>query len=316
MTQEDNQRDGRERALDESKRESPLRLRISFYSRFVAFFRGFFPLTFGTLAIVSAFQYALTRTDEPLQARTIVALIGWHAGSLGLALGWLMMRTAVVRRARLMVDEGGVRLEHKGMLRLPLVISKATIKLAAVETDPPRRRFGLRDSKRFHLPTTLESSNRLPEWLYSRSSGSPFPLLSHVTDPPNVALLFNETISTYQARRTTKVFPVKGPVHMVRPRLQTRGLMLRVADPEAARNAFEEHGLLGTLTAREVEQVAPGVAQRDRARARSTRANLLTAAIIALNLLGPALAEGHFGPSERSLFRSAVESALRFFGAS
>ncbi len=295
---------------------SIVRLRVSLYSRFIAFFRALFPLAFGTLAIVSAFEFALTSTEEPLETRTIVALIGWHAGGLGLVLGWLMMRTAVVRRAQLVIGDEGVRLEHKGMLRLPLVIGKPTIKLAAVETETPRRRFGFRDTKRFNLHATSEDSHRLPEWLYSRTSGSPFPLLSHVTDPPNVALLFNDPISTYQARRTTKVFPVKGPVHVVRPRQETRGLLLRVRDSEKAKRAFEEHGLLGTLTVREVEEAAPGVAQRDRARARSTRANLLAAAIIALNLVGPALAEGEFGPSERSLLRSALEIASSLIGAS
>lgn len=290
-------------------------LRISFYSRLIAFFRALFPLAFGTFVLVSALNFAITNADEPLQARTLAALLGWHVGMLGLALGWLMMRTAVVRRPRLTIGHEGVRIEHKGMLRLPLSVEKETIRIAAVERDTPRRRFRRADSRRFKLSHAPEGDPRRPEWLYSRAGGSPFPLLNHVSDPPNVALVFTEPLSPYQARRTTKLFPVKGPVHVLRPRQQTQGLLLRVPDPEVARRAFEHYGLLGVMTAREVEEVAPGVAQRDRARARSTRANLLAAAIIALNLLGPVLAERRLGPSEKSLLRSGVEIEVTYIGS-
>lgn len=289
-------------------------LRVSLYSRFIAFFRALFPLAFGTFVVVSALDFAITSTEEPLNGRTVAALLGWHLGVLGMALGWLMMRTAVVRRPRLTLDNEGLTIEHRGMLRVPLSIKREMIQLAAVETDTPRRRFGRSESRRFNLPAAPDGSPRRPEWLYSRTSGSPFPLLSHVSDPPNVALVFSEPLSPYPARRTAKIFPVKGPVHILRPRQQTRGLLLRVRDPEVARRVFEQHGLLGTMTVQEVEGVAPGVAQRDRARARSTRANLLAAAIVGVNLLGPALAQRRLGPSEQSLVRSALELTLSYIG--
>jgi hypothetical protein len=289
-------------------------LRVSFYSRCVAFFRALFPLAFGTYIVVAALHFAITQTDQPLPGRTIAAVLGWHVGLLGVALGWLMMRTAFVRGARVTIGDEGVDIVHKGMLRLPLMIKKETIKLAAVDGEAPRRRFRRTESGRFRLSPVPQATSPWPEWLYSRGGGSPFPLLGHVGEPPNVALIFTQPMNPYQARRTAKIFPVKGPVHILRPRQLTRGLLLRVRDPEAARRAFERQGLLGAITVREVEEVAPGVAQRDRARARRTRADLIAAAIIGVNLLAPALAERQLGPSEKSLLRSVAEVASRCFG--
>jgi hypothetical protein len=290
-------------------------LPVSFYSRLIAFFRALFPLLLATYVVAGTLDYAFTSSDASLRGRVLLGLLGLHAGMLAVALGWLMMRTAVARRPHLMVGNEGVTVRHKGMLRLPLVIPRERIRLVAVEAEPPRRQSRFRESKRFRLVSDSESNPQVPEWLYSRTGGSPFPLLSHVSDPPNVAFLFTEPTTIYQARRTTKVFPVKGPVHMVRQRQQTHGLLLRVRDSDLARRAFEQQGLLGSIGPREVEQVTPGVAQRDRARARSTRADLLAAAIVGLNVLGPVLAEGRFGPVQRSLLRDVGAIAWGCLGS-
>jgi hypothetical protein len=110
--------------------------------------------------------------------------------------------------------------------------------------------------------------------------------------------MFNRPVPVGNARRTLKILAAKGPIHVVRPRQETHGLMLRVADPEQARRAFHQHELLGSVTARDVLAVSPGQAQYERARTYNTRANLLVAGLIFLNMGGPMLARGA-GPADQ-----------------
>jgi len=215
-----------------------------------------------------------------------------------------MMRPAFTRRAQLDVDPEGVTIVNPGVLRRPLRIPKSDIRLAAIDSTVPPRQFhvGPRDHRRF--PITAPHGYQgppLPEFLYSRVGGSPFPLISHVGDPPNVLLLLNRPEQLHGARRTYKVMAAKGPIHLARPHQKTHGLFLRVDEPEQARRAFHQHELLREVTGRDVLTVGPGPEQRERARTYNTRANLLVGAIILLNFGSGMYVEQGVGPTEISV---------------
>ena len=282
-----------------------LPLRVSFYNRLIAFLRALIPVLTG-LSIVVAVVVESLRADGSFEGRVMLLVSGWHLGAAMLCVGVLMMRTAFVRRAHLAVDPEGLTIHQSGILKRPLRFAKSEVKVASIDPSVPPRQFriGLRDHRRF--PVSMPPGYQgppLPEWLYSRVGGSPFPLISHLGDPPNVLLMFNRPIPVGNARRTLKVLAAKGPIHVVRPRQETHGLMLRVADPEQARRAFHQHELLGNVTGRDVLAVSPGQAQYERARTYNTRANLLVAGLIFLNVGAPILVEGA-GPAEARLIDS------------
>ncbi len=265
----------------------------------IAFLRALIPLLTG-LAIVVAVIVESLRADGSLDGRFALLVSGWHLGATMSCLGVLMMRTAFVRRPHLVVDPEGLTIHQSGILKRPLRFPQRDIRVAAIDASVPPRQFriGLRDHRRFPVSAPPGYQGRpLPEWLYSRVGGSPFPLISHLGDPPNVLLMFNRPVPVDNARRTLKILAAKGPIHVVRPRQETHGLMLRVADPEQARRALHQHELLGEVTTRDVLAVGPGQAQFERARTYNTRANLLVAGLIVLNVGGPMLVEG-VGPAD------------------
>ncbi len=278
-----------------------LPLRVSLYSRVIAFFRALWPLLGVWIAVSIVIQEI--DPDESLGASFALLAVMWHAGAAGAFLGLLMLHAAFTRKAHLQVDPEGVTIHHPGVLRRPLRIPKSDLALAAVDPSIPPRRWhiGPRDHRRF--PITAPGGYlgpRLPGWLYSRTGGSPFPLVSHVGDPPNVLLLLNRPEALHGARRTNKVMAAKGPIHLVRPHQQTHGLLLRVADPEQAERALHQHELLAEVTGRDVLTVGPGPAQHERARTYNTRANLLVGAIVLLNF-GPLMLIEGVGPAQNSL---------------
>jgi hypothetical protein len=262
-----------------------LPLRVTFYSRAIAFVRALWPL----LALVGLVDFLFEQLDPEGSVGGNIGMLAvmWHLGAAAGCLGVLMMLPAFTRHARLRVDPEGLTIHHQGVLRQPLRIPKSDVRLAAIDpTMPPRQmRIGPRDHRRFPISAPLGYRGpSLPDYLYSRVGGSPFPLISHVGDPPNVLVLLNRPEHLNVARRTHKVLAAKGPIHLARPHQETYGLLLRVADPEQARRAFHQHELLSDVTGRDVLEVGPGQAQQERARTYNTRANLLVSAIILLNV--------------------------------
>ena len=276
-------------------------LRVTPYNRTLGFLRALFPI----LGAVGLVNVVFTEIDpeESLMQNFVWLTVAWHVGAALAVLGILMMKPAFTRKARLDVDPAGVTIVHSGVLRRPLRIQKSDIRLAAVDgTVPPRQfKIGPRDHRRF--PITAPHGYHgpaLPDYLYSRDGGSPFPLISHIGDPPNVLILMNRPEDLHNARRTHKVMAAKGPIHLTRPHQKTHGLLLRVADPEQARRAFHQHELLSEVTGRHVLAVGPGPDQQERARTHNTRANLLVGAIILLNF-GPLMLYDGVGPAENSV---------------
>lgn len=276
-------------------------LRLTPYNRTIGFFRALFPIL-GAVALIDIIVSQLD-ADRNLVGNFVLLAVLWHVGAALACLGILMMRPAFTRTARLDVDPEGVTIVNPGVFRHALRIPKSEIRLAAVDSTVPPRQFhvGPRDHRRF--PITAPHGYQgppLPEYLYSRVGGSPFPLISHVGDPPNVLLLLNRPEQLHGARRTHKVMAAKGPIHLARPHQKTNGLLLRVAEPERARRAFHQHELLREVTGRDVLAVGPGPAQQERARTYNTRANLLVGAIIMLNF-GPLMLIEGVGPTENSV---------------
>jgi hypothetical protein len=249
--------------------------------------------------------------EESLMQNFGLLAVMWHAGAALAVLGILMMKPAFTRKARVDVDPAGVTIVHSGVLRRPLRIQKSDIRLAAVDSTVPPRQFkiGPRDHRRFPITAPLGYHGpALPDYLYSRDGGSPFPLVSHIGDPPNVLILMNRPEDLHNARRTHKVLAAKGPIHLTRAHQKTHGLLLRVADPEQARRAFHQHELLSEVTGRHVLAVGPGPAQQERARTHNTRANLLVGAIILLNF-GPLMLLEGVGPAENSVLPISGQTA-------
>lgn len=275
-----------------------LPLKISRGSRVLALVRALFPLAVGVVIILASIAFVVS--DSPLEEGFGALLLAYHLGPLAMMLAILMMKPAFVRSPHVKIEERGLTIHHWGVFRIPLAIPWTSVKLAAVTDEPPARRFAPQDNQRFKLAgRTLDS--KTPEFLYSRDSSSAFPVVSHVGDPPNLVLIFERPIALWPARRTTKILPAKGPVHIARPRQISYGLMLRVKDPTLARRAFQGHGLVDHIRMEDLMGVAPGPEQRDRARARNTRANLTVAGIITLNIFSPVVA-GDIGPADPPSF--------------
>jgi putative Mn2+ efflux pump MntP len=284
-------------------------LRLTPYNRTIGFFRALFPIV--TAVGLIDFIVSQLDPDRNLAGNFILLAVMWHAGAALACLGILMIRPAFTRTARLDVDPEGVTIIHPGVLRRPLRITKSDIRLAAVDSTVPRRQFhvGPRDHRRFPITAPHGYGGPpLPEYLYSRVGGSPFPLISHVGDPPNVLLLLNRPEKLNGARRTHKVMAAKGPIHLARLHQESHGLLLRVAEPEQARRAFHQHELLSNVTGRDVLAVGPGPAQQERARTYNTRANLLVGAIILLNF-GPLMLIEGVGPTQNSVLPISSEIA-------
>ena len=284
-------------------------LRVTPYNRTLGFLRALFPIL-GAVGLANLVFTEIDPEESLLQNFALLAVI-WHAGAALAVLGILMMKPAFTRKARLDVDPAGVTIVHSGVLRRPLRIQKSDIRLAAVDSTVPPRQFkiGPRDHRRF--PVTAPHGYHgpaLPDYLYSRDGGSPFPLISHIGDPPNVLILMNRPEDLHNARRTHKVMAAKGPIHLTRPHQKTHGLLLRVADPEQARRAFHQHELLSEVTGRHVLAVGPGPEQQERARTYNTRANLLVGAIILLNF-GPLMLLDGVGPAENSVLQISGQTA-------
>jgi hypothetical protein len=265
----------------------------------VALTRALVPLLIG-LSLIVLGTVGPVSSDNPFSARMSTMLVGWSAGLVSLALGVLMARSTFVRRASITVDSVRLLIEHPGVLRGPVTLERRDTRSIAVVDEPARlRRFVRRDDHRFRLEGS-SSAPELPRYVYGRAIGSPFPLLSNARDAPNVVVVLERPQMLVTARRTLKFFASIAPLHLVRPAQRARGLLLRVKDPDAFRRALAEWDVHDMITTRDVLDVAPDVAAFNRSRSATARARLAIAALIALNISGPILAQGP-GPTNLSV---------------
>ena len=127
--------------------------------------------------------------------------------------------------------------------------------VAAVDT---RRREG-GETVRFPYSHEFEWTQPFPGdeaetygWLYVRNARSPLPFLSDVQSLPNVVFVFHNTLEPLACRRRRA-----GSRPLPRPPVPGRplsGFFARVCDPDAARSALRDWGVMRPLTVSDAEQ--------------------------------------------------------------
>jgi hypothetical protein len=200
--------------------------------------------------------------------------------------GWSNLKAAFARRARLEVLNDRLAIYHGGVFRHPTAVAWDDVETVAFDDRPFRyKRSG--SHQRFDLmPEGLEETesavvkNGALRWLFSRSGGAPLPLLGQVFDVPNVAVLFKEPKVLRPIRRFQKAFPSKvrlgPPIH----KRKSRGLLMRVKDAPALREALEPWGIVRPITRDGLAAKAPPEEDRRKARRTAWRDNVILYALL------------------------------------
>ena len=172
------------------------------------------------------------------------------------------------RRARLRGRLPSLRLEsdrlivrHPVLLTEPLVAARDDLAVAAVDT---RRREG-GDTARFPYSHEFEWTQPFPGdeaetygWLYVRGGRSPLPYLCDVQELPNLVVVFREPLAPLACRARRK--PGRPLPRPPVPGRAVPGFFARVCDPDAARLALRDWGVMRALTVTDAERA--GVAER------------------------------------------------------
>lgn len=233
---------------------------------------------FAILAAVGVIVDASDALDRPgsdddaiLSVVILIAVLGAFAA---VRVTWSNLRSAVVRKAVLSITPHGIRIDHEGIFKKPVEIARDEITVVAFDDRPARRRG--RDHPRFSMPNFGDGGT--PGTLYSRTGGSPFPLLGHVPDAPNVAIVFRAPLVLGKPRRFVKAFPAKQVVFPPLHARASRGLLIHATQVDAARRAFDDWGVVRPLGPGDLP--APGEESRIRARRLGARDNVVLGALI------------------------------------
>lgn len=251
--------------------------------------RALWPLLIGLVFVATSFERSSKQTlTASEQTGALVAGI-----ALAGVCGWVgvrLLRPAVVRRASLRLDRDRLVVDHRGLFKNPVLIPHAQIRCAAIDARPAYWRW-FRDHKRFHLGHA--SGDDSPTWLWSRTGDSPIPLLSHVGDVPNLAVLFTSPVELRTVRRWMKPFTLKGPVHIPRRGQKARGFLARVEDPEGAEADLQRWTVTRPLTVDDVADLQLGPDEKRKARTRRIRTNIALLMIVAVQAIPPFLVDGN-----------------------
>ena len=289
------------RAFDRLGAVVELPLRVSRIRRAGSTVLGLTAVLVGLGSVIGVLRLLADRDSlvlHPLPTTSIAFLIGYVL----IRFGWMRARPSFARRPVLRIEGGFLVVDHRGLLRRPLRVPWAQVTAIAIDDglqEPARssRR------QRFHLPSdavTAYPQRALPRWLFSPGQGSPFPLLSHVTDTPNVAILLREPVSLTHVRNT-RPLPAASAAHFPVPRSRARGLLLRIKDPHRLTDAVGTRAAVRQLTLDDIIAVEPPTSeQRDSAR-KIYAARTAMAILVALGALGPGVAaSGVIHRGERS----------------
>lgn len=147
-------------------------------------------------------------------------------------------------------------LVQPGVLREPLILTGGLIEVAAVERSTPRDgehgRFPV--LRRVSEASVLPFEHGIEGWVWTTRSGSALPTLGEPGDaPPNLALSFVRSLPDDEVRRCfepdwVRFLADRSPLGSP----SVPGLLLVVADPPAAEDAFRRFGVLGPVTDREI----------------------------------------------------------------
>ena len=156
-------------------------------------------------------------------------------------------------------------LEHPVLLSSPLVVSRDDVVVAAVDT---RRREG-GETLRFPYSHEYEWTQPFPGdegetygWLYVRNAQSPLPFLCDLQALPNVVVVFRQPLPPLDCRRRKP-----GSRPLPRPPVagrQVPGFFTRVRDPEAARLALRDWGVMRPLTVGDAQRAGAAVESTSR----------------------------------------------------
>ena len=158
------------------------------------------------------------------------------------------------RRPLLRLESHRMIVHHPVLLASPLVVSRDDVTVAAVDT---RRREG-GDTVRFPYSHEFEWTQPFPGdeaetygWLYVRGARSPLPFLSDLQALPNIVVVFRRPLPALDCRR------LRSRRSLPRPPVAGRevpGLFARVCDPDAARLALRDWGVMRPLTVGDAER--------------------------------------------------------------
>lgn len=148
---------------------------------------------------------------------------------------------------------------HPALLTEALVVDRDAVVVAAVDT---RRREG-GDTLRFPYSHEFEWTQPFPGddaetygWLYVRNARSPLPFLSDIQALPNLVVVFREPIAPLACRRRKPGRPMPRPPV---PGREVPGFFARVSDPDAARVALRDWGVMRPLTVTDAERAGAAV---------------------------------------------------------
>ena len=163
------------------------------------------------------------------------------------------------RRPVLRLDPHRLIVEHPVLLASPLVVDRGDVVVAAVDT---RRREG-GETLRFPYSHEFEWTQPFPGdeaetygWLYVRNARSPLPYLCDLQALPNVVVVFRRPLEPLDCRRSRSRRPLPRPPVEGR---EVPGFFARVCDPDAARVALRDWGVLRPLSVADAERAGAEV---------------------------------------------------------
>lgn len=161
------------------------------------------------------------------------------------------------RRPELRLDSELLVVRHPVLLAEPLVAERDNVAVAAIDT---RRREG-GDTLRFPFSHEFEWTQPFPGdeaetygWLYVRGGRSPLPYLCDVQELPNLVVVFRAPLAPLHCRTHRK--PGRPLPRPPVPGRALPGFFARVCDPDAARVALRDWGVMRPLTVTDAERAS------------------------------------------------------------
>jgi hypothetical protein len=152
------------------------------------------------------------------------------------------------RAGSLAIEGDELVVSAPAVLKERLVVARAAVAVAGVDT---RKREG-GETSRFPYAHEYETAETYG-WLYLRNTRSPLPFLSDVPCLPNLVVVFERPLPVPSCRRR----PPRGAPRPPLPGRELPGFFAHVRDPEAARQALRDWGVMRPLTVADAERVAP-----------------------------------------------------------
>lgn len=191
------------------------------------------------------------RSVDPGSGDPVAARLAWAAlAAFVLALVVRVLasvRRSFLSRPTLTLDAtGALTIVHPALLRTPLVLPRDVLLAADVDTSESDERFAVVDGRGPLTP----AGPQVLGFLWDRVRGSRIPLLDAEPGRPNVAIVLRRAVEAPRPTRGT-------PLHSTLKGERIDALLLRSADPDAARDLLANVGILRPLTVEDLEAASP-----------------------------------------------------------